>query len=260
MSPETLLAANLIAVLTAGAPAPDAAPRAGLVGEPPISALLADRSGPIQPDQDGLHRALANDTRAAIDAGIAELILSALAVSRPAPAAPAERSDLRWRLVPLHPPATATAGLAGQTAQTFGSADRLALVWRHEIDGSATLSNALRVRHASGPIDTQVAVVGQLSLAQGGPMALSYRSSTTLALLPNLSVGADAHGPLGTLAAIRPGLADSVVEPNVKFTLPVLGATAGATTGWRVPTGAGAGHDPDKRTEFHWNLTIRKKL
>lgn len=250
----------LLVLLAASLPV---APPSPVAGAPQARAIApADRPGPesapLAPDLANLQQRLADNSRRAIDAGVAELILSAIAVTSEAPAATAPRPDLRWRLHPL-PPAPAT-GLAGQTAQTFGSDDGLALLWRHEIDGSATLSNALNVRHASGPVDAQLAVIGRLSVLQGGPMALSYRSSTNLAVLPFFTVGADAHGPLGTLSAIRPGIADSVIEPHMKFTLPLLGATAGATTGWRVPTGGATNADPDKRTEFHWKLTFQKKL
>lgn len=249
-----------IAFLAASLAAADAAPVAPGEGAPRIvlAALQSDAAtGPLAPDLSWIDRHLAEDSRIAVDAGTADLILSAVAVLKDPPSA-APPPDLKWRLRPL-PPAPG-GGLAGQTTQAFGSADGLALIWRHEIDGSATLSNAVRVRHASGPIDAQLAVIGQVSVLQGGPMALSYRSSTSLAVLPFLTVGADAHGPLGTLSAIRPGAADSVVEPHMKLTLPILGATAGASTGWRLPTGTAASAEPDKRPEFHWQLTFQKKL
>lgn len=240
--------------------APQARPAAELEAAPRI-ALVDDEQGapnrPLAPDLAGIERQMAADSGIALDAGVADLILSAAAFA-PDPPPAAAPADLRWRLRPLPP--EPSGGLAGQTAHDFGSDDGLALLWRHEIDGSATLSNALRVRHASGPVDAQLAVIGRLSFLQGGPMALSYRSSTSVAVLPFFTVGADAHGPLGTLSAIRPGASDSVVEPHMKLTLPLLGATAGASTGWRVPTGTAASADPDKRTEFHWKLTFQKKL
>lgn len=248
----------LIAASVAGA-----VPGAGLA--PPVAPgprAVDQGEGPIAlPDREALLRQLARDTQVAVDGAVADLILSATTGrGRVAAASAPPREDLLWRLGPLPAPPGDGAALAGQTAQTFGSEKALAVQWRHEVDGSATLSNAFGLRHASGPVDTQLAVIGRLSLLQGGPMALSYRSSTTIALLPHVAIGADAHGPLGTLSDFRPGAGDSMIEPRLRFTVPMLGATAGATTGWRLPTSASSAADRDRRTEFHWQLTLRKKL
>ncbi|MBU6267849.1 MAG: hypothetical protein KGN34_09935 [Sphingomonadales bacterium] len=236
-----MAAASAIALLAIATPASgdDLAARAGLSFDAQVATFAQ----------------LAEDAQTAIDARDAEAILAGITLPRQALVRTARATPRR-----IPKPADDSAGLAAIARQQAGSADGIILTWQQRLGGDFSLGNVIGLRHASGPVDAQVQLTGRLPLAHGGPLALSYEGSAWVRVLPPLTLGAVAHGPLGTLGALHPGAAGQSIGPDARLALPGLGGALAAETGWRIPLGADAAGKPVQPGEFHWKLTFQKKL
>lgn len=216
---------------------------------------IAARAGLTFDAQVAQFAELSAAAQTAIDARDAEAILVGLALPHAALVHAAKAAPR-----PVAKPADDSIGLAALATQQAGSADGLALTWQQRVGNDASLGNVIGLRHASGPIDAQFQLTGHLPLDHAAPMALSYDGSAWLHLLPPLTLGAVAHGPLGTIGALHPGPVGQTIGPDARLALPGLGGALAAETGWSIPLGADTAGRPLQPGDFHWKLTFQKKL
>ena len=85
------------------------------------------------------------------------------------------------------------------TSRNLGDASALAMALSQSLDGVSSYNTKLQVRHASGPVDVNVAMTGTKALGSTGPMGLAYNGSATVNVAPQFALGFKAQGDLGSM-------------------------------------------------------------
>jgi hypothetical protein len=118
------------------------------------------------------------------------------------------------------------------------------------------MATNVKLRHMSGPVDLQVDVRGNKSLANPNPLHFSYNSSAFYRLNSALALGMVARGDLGTLDDFAP-LARHDAGAVARLKLLGKDKTLSVETGYDMRLGPGSANQPGRtyaNLNFNWKL------
>lgn len=121
---------------------------------------------------------------------------------------------------------------------------------------SRNMATNIKLRHMSGPVDLQVDVRGNKSLANPNPMHFTYNSSAFYKVNSALALGMVARGDLGTLDDFAP-LARHDAGAVARLKLLGKDKSLSAETGYDMRLGPGSANQPGRsyvNLNFNWKL------
>ena len=149
-------------------------------------------------------------------------------------------------------------GMKFQDLGTYkvGDPSLLSLGVEQRFADARNMATNLKLRHMSGPVDLQVDVKGNKSLANPNPMHFSYNSSAFYRLNSALMLGMVARGDLGTFENFAP-LARHDAGAVARLKLLGKDKSLSAETGYDMRLGPGSANQPNRtyvNLNFNWKL------
>lgn len=138
----------------------------------------------------------------------------------------------------------------------LGDPSLLAVGIEQRFADARNMATNVKLRHMSGPVDLEVDVKGNKSLATPNPMHLSYNSSAFYRLNSALALGMVARGDLGTFDNFAP-LARHDAGAVARLKLLGKDKSLSAETGYDMRLGPGSANQPNRtyvNLNFNWKL------
>lgn len=149
-------------------------------------------------------------------------------------------------------------GMKVQDLGTYklGDPSLLSLGVEQRFADARNMATNVKLRHMSGPVDLQVDVKGNKSLASQNPMHFTYNSSAFYRLNSALALGMVARGDLGTFDNFAP-LARHDAGAVARLKLLGKDKSLSAETGYDMRLGPGSASQPNRtyvNLNFNWKL------
>lgn len=138
----------------------------------------------------------------------------------------------------------------------LGDPSLLAVGVEQRFADARNMATNVKLRHMSGPVDLQVDVKGNKSLANPNPMHFTYNSSAFYRLNSALALGMVARGDLGTFDNFAP-LARHDAGAVARLKLLGKDKSLSAETGYDMRLGPGSANQPNRtyvNLNFNWKL------